>query len=198
MPSGPPMSPLTTSYFTCWAFFGHRIGTGTDTLAGCLIEANDTICMNPNQLGALKLLSQSRMGIYEHWGAEDGHVWLRELITDRDYLCHSTSGYRGKPGELWYVRLLPPLEPELANYHVAFTTPYVLIGQAKDDWIAHLKRSMVDLKARSETDALHLLLKFGLGKNYWNEFVFLAYDHHQFDANFLAGVPDMKATLPHA
>src|SRR6516225_7045726 len=23
MPSGPPMSPLTTSYFSCWAFFDH-------------------------------------------------------------------------------------------------------------------------------------------------------------------------------
>ena len=68
MPSGPPMSPLTTSYFTCWAFFDHRIGTTTDTLAGCLIEANDTICMNPHQLEALKMMSQSRMGIYEHQG----------------------------------------------------------------------------------------------------------------------------------
>ena len=50
MPSGPPMSPLTTSHFTCWAFFDHRIGATTDTLAGCLIEANDTIWMNPHQL----------------------------------------------------------------------------------------------------------------------------------------------------
>jgi len=90
------------------------------------------------------------------------------------------------------------LEPELANYHVVFTTPYVLIGQAKHDWIAYFKRSMVGLKARSETDALHQLLKFGLGKNHWNEFVFLAYHHHQFDAIFLTGLPDMKATLPHA
>ena len=43
MPSGPPMSPLTMSFFSCWAFFDHRIGTTTDTLAGCLIDANDTI-----------------------------------------------------------------------------------------------------------------------------------------------------------
>jgi hypothetical protein len=73
-----------------------------------------------------------------------------------------------------------------------------LTGQTKDDWLAYLKRSMVGLKARSETDALHQLLKFGLSKNYWNEFVFLAYHHHQFDAIFLAGILDMRATLPHA
>jgi hypothetical protein len=198
MPSGPPMSPLTLSYFSCWAFFDHRIGKTTDTLAGCLIEANDTICMNPHQLEALRQMSQSRMGIYEHRGTEGGHVWLRELITDRDFLCYCTSGYRGKTGELWYVRLFPPLEPELANYHIVFTTPYVLTGQTKDDWNAYLKRSVVGIKAPAEADALYRLLKFGLGKNYWNEFVFLAYHHHQVDAIFLSGIPDMKATLPHA
>ena len=198
MPSGPPMSPLTMSFFSCWAFFDLRIGKTTDTLADCLIEANDSICMSPDQLDALKKMSQSRMGIYQHRGTEGGHVWLRELITDRDFLCYSTSGYRGKTGELWYVRLFPPLEPELAKYHIVFTTPYILTGQSKDDWIAYLKRSMVGIKAPSEADTLHQLLKFGLGKNYWNEFVFLAYHHHQGDAIFLTGIPDLRATLPHA
>ncbi len=53
MPSGLPMSPLTTrSTLHLLGLHDHRIGTTTDTLAGCLIEANDTICMNPHQLGA--------------------------------------------------------------------------------------------------------------------------------------------------
>ena len=90
------------------------------------------------------------------------------------------------------------MEPELGNYYVVFTTPYILIGQTKDDWLAYLRRSVVGIKAPSESDALYQLLKFGLGKNYWNEFVFLAYHHHQFDAIFLTGIPDLKATLPHA
>ena len=124
MPSGPPMSPLTTSFFSCWAFLDLRIGKTTDTLAGCLIEANDSIWMNPDQLEALRRMSQSRMGIFEHKGTEDNHVRLRELITDREFVCHSGSGNRGKKGELWYVRLLPPLVPELATYHIVFTTPY--------------------------------------------------------------------------
>src|SRR5271157_4981046 len=98
MPSGPPMSPLTTSFFSCWAFLDHRIGKTTDTLAGCLIEANDSICMNSDQLEALRRMSQSRMGIYEHKGTEDNHVRLRELITDREFVYHSGSGYRGKKG----------------------------------------------------------------------------------------------------
>jgi hypothetical protein len=166
MPSGPPMSPLTMSFFSCWAFFDHRIGKTTDTLAGCLIEANDSICMNPHQLEALRKMSQSRMGIYEHRGTEGGHVWLRELLTDRDFLCHSTSGYRGKIGELWYVRRFPPLEPELASYHVVFTTPYVLIQASRDDWTQFLKRSLAKASRKDEGESLHDFLKVGLGTNY--------------------------------
>ncbi|HKI16269.1 MAG TPA: hypothetical protein VKA15_00230 [Isosphaeraceae bacterium] len=198
LPSGPPMSPLTTSYFTSWAFFDHRIGKTTDTLASCLIDANDIIWMNPDQLDALRKMNESRMGIYEHRGWQENYVRLRELITDRDYLCHVASGYRGKAGEQWYVRLLPPLVPELATYHVAFTTPCILIDTTTKDWIDFLRRNMAGMKASSEADALHRLVKFGPAKNYWNEFVFRAYHHHQGDAVYLSGIPDLKSTLPHA
>lgn len=108
MPSGPTMSPITRSFFSCWAYFDHRIGNAKDRLADCLIEANDTICMNPHQVEALKMMSHSRMGIYEHQGLEQNYVRLRGLVTEREFECHSTSGYRGKNGELWYVRLFPP------------------------------------------------------------------------------------------
>jgi len=198
LPSGPPMSPLTRSYFTSWAFFDYRIGKTTDTLAGCLIDANDIIWMNPDQLNALKKMNESRMGIYEHQGWQENFVRLRELVTDREFVCHSGSGYRGRVGELWYVRLLPPLVPELAAYHVAFTTPYVLIDATKKDWIDFLRRNLVGMKPSSEAEALHLLMKFGHRKSYWNEFVVLAYHHQQADAIFLTGIPDLKTTLPHA
>jgi hypothetical protein len=198
LPSSPPMSPLTTSYFTSWAFFDHRIGKTTDTLASCLIDANDIFWMNPDQLDALKKMNESRMGIYEHQGWHEDYTRLRELITDREYLCHVGSGYRGKPGELSYVRLLPPLLPELATYHVAFTTPYVLIDATKKDWIDFLRRNTVGMKASSETEAPHRLMKFGPRTNYWNEFVFVAYHHHQADAIYLSGIPDLISTLPHA
>src|SRR5205085_1332797 len=59
MPSGPPMSPLTASFFTTWAFYDLRFD-GPDTIASCQIDANDLICMNPDQLDALKKLAASR------------------------------------------------------------------------------------------------------------------------------------------
>ncbi len=112
---------------------------------------------------------------------------------------------RGKGGggvhalsELWYVRLLPPLEPEQAIYWIAMTTPYILIGARKSDWLAFLKRTMPQCDGPNDRTRLHNLLKYGLEPNHWNEFVFKAYHHHQHDAVFLTGIPDVEATLPHA
>ena len=198
MPSGPPMSPLTGSYFTCWAFYDLRFGKDGDTIGKCQIEANDLVLLNPDQLDVLKKLSESRMGIYEHIGVADGFVRLRELITGDEFPCLCTSGYKGKSGELWYVRRLPPLMPVLATFHVLFTTPYILIESTKDDWMQFLKRTLLKANGNDDRDRLHQLLKFGTGTNYWNEFVFQAYHHHQAQAIFLAGIPDLKATLPHA
>ena len=64
LPSGPPMSPLTTSFFTTWALFDLRFD-GTDTLASCLIDVNDLVCLNPDQLDAVKKFAASRMDIYQ-------------------------------------------------------------------------------------------------------------------------------------
>jgi hypothetical protein len=197
MPSGPPISPLTTSFFTTWAFYDLQFGRDGDTIANCQIDANDMIGLNPDQLNALKCMANSRMGIYEHIGMEGSHVRLRELITDTEYACHSTSSYKGRTGELWYVRLLPPLEPDLATYHIAFTTPYILMAN-KADWVSFLRRAILPFKADNDRAALHQLMKFGTGPNYWNEFVFKAYHHHLPNAIFLAGIPDLKGTLPHA
>lgn len=198
MPCGPPMSPLTFCYFTCWAFYDIQFGKDGDTIGKCQIEANDIFLMNPDQLDALKKLSESRMGIYERVGFANGLVHLRELITGDEFSCLCTAGYRVSSGELWYVRRLPTLLPELATFHVLFTRPYILIESTKDDWMQFLKRTLLKVDGNDDRERLHQLLKFGLSTNSWNEFVFQAYHHHQTQAIFLAGIPDFKATLPHA
>jgi hypothetical protein len=198
MPAGPPISPLTASFFTTWAFYDLRFGKSGETIGGCQIELNDLIWFNADQLDSLKKLNDSRMGIYEHVGFDGPHLRLRELITNDQFACHNASGYRGEQGELWYVRLLPPLLPELATYHIAFTTPYILIGSGKDEWTHFLRRNMVRFKADDEQSSLYQLLKYGLDLNYWNEFVFQAFHHHDAQAIFLTGIPDLRGTLPHA
>ena len=181
-----------------WALYDLRIGKSNDTLSSCQIAANDIIQLDENQLSVLKKLDRSRMGIYEYLGKDGPYIRFKELITDSHYTCHCPAGYVGNKGELWYVRLLPPLEPEHAIYWVAMTTPYILINASKADWITFLKRTMLHCDGPNDRTRLHNLLKFGSDSHYWNEFVFKAYHHHQQDAVFLTGIPDLKSSLPHA
>ena len=197
MPAGPPMSPLTRSYFTAWAFFDLRFGGGQETIGTCLLDVSEQLEIDPGMVEAVRQFQHSRMGIYEHCGTVGGQISLQELVTGRDFRCVCTSGYAGKPGELWCVRLCPPLA-DLVDYHVTFTTPYILTGATKTDWTAYLNRAMLNMKAQDGEQPLYGLLKYGLSVHHWNEYIFLAYHHHQHDAIFLAGIPDVKGSLPHA
>jgi len=200
-PDSPPLSPLTRSYFTTWAFFDVRFGPDGETIGTCLLDVADLLGMDPFMAETIRRFQGSRMGIYEQGRPEGGRCRLRELVTDDEFLCHVASGYRGKSGELWYVRLCPPLL-DLVDYHVAVTTPYVLIGATKTDWTTYLKKSL--LGSADTRKALHEFLKFGKAANSrkpdesWNEFIFQAYHHHQTEAIFLTGLPDVKGSLPHA
>ena len=138
----------------------------------------------------------SRMGVYEHCGGGSA-CRLRELVTGDEFTCHVASDYSGKDGELWYVRLCPPVGG-LFDYHVVFTTPYVLIEASKTDWTAYLKKSILGTDATDPDTAFHEFLKYGREPTQWSEFVFLSYHHHQANAISLAGLPDVKGSLPHA
>ena len=197
LPAGPPMSPLTRSYFTTWAFFDVRFGPDKETMGTCLLDLADLLDMDPCIVEAAREFQQSRMGIYEHLGSVGGRCRLRELITDREFICYCTSGYAGRPGELWYVRVCPPLWGP-ADYWVTVTTPYVFVEISKADWVAYLNRAMLQVKTKDDEKKLHRLMKFGRSTNHWNEYVFLAYVNHQHDAVFLTGSPDVKGSLPHA
>ena len=197
MPAGPPMSPLTRSYFTTWAFLDFRFGGDQETIGTCLIDLGDQLGLHPSMVEAVRNFQESRLGIYEHCGTAGGKIGLEELLTGRKVSCICPAGYNGKPGELWYVRLCPPLA-ELVDYHVGFTTPYVLTQTTKVDWTAYLNRAMLDMGIRDESRRLHDLLKYGPWTHHWNEFVFQGFHHAQHDAIFLAGIPDVKGSLPHA
>ena len=192
LPSGPPMSPLTGSYFTTWAFFDVRFGRDNETIGSCMIDLSGVLEMDPFTVEALRRFQATRMGIYEQVGAEGGKVYLRELLTDDEFVCHCPAGYVGQKGELWYVRLCPPVG-DLFDYHVTLTTPYILQGTSKVDWVAYLNRTLLET-----SQGLHDLLKYGPTPRYWPEFVFQAYHHHQTEAIFLTGLPDVLGSRPHA
>jgi hypothetical protein len=196
MPSGPPWSPLTGSYFTTWAFYDLRFGPDRETIGTCLLDAGERLGLGPDEVEAVRLMSETRMGVYEHAGLKGGRCLLRELITDDEFECYSPAGYPGRAGELWFVRVCPQIDP--ADYHVALTTPYILMGFGKADWTAYLSKSLIGLTAPEKRRRLHEILKYGREPNFWSEFIFKAYLNHWHNAIFLTGLPDVLGSMPFA
>jgi hypothetical protein len=196
MPGGPPLSPLTGSYVTIWAFYDLRFGPDDETIGTCLLDVAERLALGPDETEAIRLMSETRMGVYEHAGLKGGRCLLRELITDDQFECYCPAGYLGRAGELWFVRLCPPIEP--AGYHVAVTTPYILMGFGKADWTAYLSKSLIGLTAPEKRRRLHEVLKYRRGPNFWSEYIFKAYLNHRPDAIFLTGLPDVPGSMPHA
>lgn len=198
MPGWPPISPVSESYFAGWALLDLPIGPSGETICSCALEIGRALGLPADLLHRLELMGASAMGLYRHLGWRDGRLGLRDIVDGRDYSCIVPSGYRGEEGELWYVRLLPPLN-ETFDHGVAFTSPYVLGGATEADWLACLERLEPPPGAQEAGAArARTLLKRGPDANYWNEFVFLAYHHAVDGAIMLTGLPDRPATLPHA
>jgi len=196
MPKGPPLSPITLSYFTSWGFFDLTFGKDKETITTCLIDVSDYLKLSPDVIFVLKNMQASRMGIYKHLGTDKGKVIFRELYTHKEIYCHSTSGYLGKKNQLWYVRIMPPID-DMFNYSIIFTTPYILLNSNENDWIDYFTRTLPKIKLTDKKSAFIFLMKYGLNDTYWNEYVFQGYHHYQYDAIFLEGIPDIKDSLPH-
>ncbi len=161
------------------------------------IAVASTYGMHDELLRVIGLMRESRMGIYLHLGVKKDTVILRELVTDRVCKAISPSGYRGRKGELWYVRVLPPPAPELQE-HVVFTTPYLLIEPGESEWQAYFRRTLPDAPTENRIAAYEHHMKFGPARNYWTEFVFEAYVNHRSDVIFLEGLPDIPESRPHS
>jgi hypothetical protein len=104
------------------------------------------------------------------------------------------TGYSGKKGELWYVRVLPP-PIRGSQEHVVFTTPYIVLHPGLHDWLAYFSRTFPDT-ARIDEYERHM--KYGPTREYWNDFVFEAYVNYRMEAIYLAGLPDIPESRPHS
>lgn len=210
LPQGPPFSPLTASYFTTWALFDATFGRDQETIGTCLLDIGPELELSADYLKVIRLMQQSRMGIYEHQGVLGEYVQLQELISGRSYSCRVPAGYLGQSGELWYVRVLPSPIEALLDEALVFTTPYKLVAPGKKEWLDFLNRTMpktglpISQPALTETGladsypALEALMKYGLDPYYWHEFILLAYLNHRYDVIFLTGLPDVPESLPHS
>jgi len=208
MPSGPPMSPLTNSYFTSWGAFDLVTGVKRESFASIAIAVSRYLGTEPALIKVFETLAHSRMGVYHHEGVSGRYIEFTELVSEHRFKAICPSGYAGRRGDLWLARVLPPAPMfEQSDYSVVFTTPY-LLGELDDsghcrraqkaDWLAYFARTQAVMKSADDISAYEQLMKYGLSRHYWNEYIFLAYLNHTHDSVLLAGFPDRPESLPHS
>ncbi len=97
MPAGPPMSPLTRSYFTTWAFFDFRFGGEHETIGTCLTDLGSQLGLDPGMVEAVHQFQESRMGVYEQCDTVGGKVGLRNWSQARSSPASARRGTEGSP-----------------------------------------------------------------------------------------------------
>ncbi len=213
MPSYPPMSPLTQSYFCCWSSLDMCVGIKRETYTTIMIACCRASGASHEFIKILEHMQKSYTGLYINEGNDKKFVYLRELYTNKTIKTHVACGYLGVPGEIWFVRLFSDPLSNYFDYSVAFTTPYVIINghQGKKttgnltelmypekEWIAFIERNLEHSKYKEPQEAHYHFMKYGKNKHYWPEYIFLAYMNHTSNAIWLTGFPDKPETLPHA
>ncbi|MFW6178480.1 MAG: hypothetical protein ACOC43_08965 [Desulfohalobiaceae bacterium] len=184
MPQGPPMSPLTLSYFSCWAFFDLNVGLHRESLGYVATEVCKEFQADQGLINLFEIMNASRMGLYTHAGHSGEYVLLHEFVTGEKLKAKVVSGYRGDPGEIWLVRLMPPpVHRAELDYSIVFITPYI-IGQLKgrkfysvgdqQGWHEYFERTLDKIKTQDKVKAYEKLMKYGLDRHYWNEYIFEA------------------------
>lgn len=197
MPDYPPMSPVTQSFFTFWAFFDLRFGIDKETIGTCIIDLNDILQIDEGTIELIKNLQSSKIGIYAHKGCnKDGSINLYEIFTHKEYKCYSSSTYQGNEGEIWLVRLAPP-PFSLSDLYITITTPYVINNSKQRDWEEYFERVLPGIGINPPLLAYNELMKYGIIPDYWNEYIFQAYSNYINTAIFLYGIPDKSEDLPH-
>lgn len=211
MPSYPPMSPVTNSFFSSWLAFDMSVGIKKETVTTVMIDLYRKLNASPDLINLLSIMQSSYNGLYFHEGSENGIVYLREIFTNERHNVFVPSGYKGKEGEVWLVRLLSSPFTNIINYKVAFSTPYVLMdipvasyGSKTDAsfynpkiWHDFIERNLFKIKAKTAEQRYFKFMKYGLDKHYWLEFVFVSFVNFTNEMILLSGFPDKPETLIH-
>lgn len=194
-PEGPPMSPLTPSYYNCWLMFDVGVGMSRETLATIAIAVSQKCGAHEKFLHMARVMADSRMGLYQITAVNSDLIEMKELWTGSELTARSASGYNGRVGEVWFTRILPPneLEPEV---HVIFGTPYNMYQTSAEGWEAYIERALRKLKSSDRERAFHQHMKFGSEPFYWPEYIFYSFVNYTEGYIWAKGFPDIEESLP--
>ena len=82
-PSGPPLSPLTTSYFNSWACFDACVGPTRETIGSIILAVGAAFGMGADLLRVIQSMQESRMGANRSTSFSLHHTfcWIHLRVT---------------------------------------------------------------------------------------------------------------------
>jgi len=194
-PSYPPMSPVTSAFFVSWMVLDARDSFTQWTLGELFVHYLQQANKFEEARKAIDVLNGTFCSFYEVMEVDDRGTRLRDIATQREHESWSSSGYAGRKGEIWYVRVAPPFV-EGTGRSVTMGTPYVFLESSREVWESFFQRYLASGKGGNRS--LQDYLKHGKKLGYWLEFIFQAITGYTGNMILLTGVPDNPASLPHA
>lgn len=194
MPSYPPISPVTSAFFAGWMVLDARDGATGMTVGEVLLEYLQHKGTLDCVQRAIVLLNDSFCSFYEVMEVHDQGLGLWDIAAKQELQCWCSSGYRGREGEVWYVRVVPPFVQGLTR-SVTMSTPSVFTDSSRRTWEDLFQRHLAP--AGAGANSLHHYLKNGKWLGYWLEFVHQAFVGYTGNMIQVTGVPDDPASLPH-
>jgi len=196
MPSYPPMSPITKSFFSTWVSLDLRVGKDKESFTSCVIDLHRQLGIDINFYNLCKLMNKSRLGVYKVIAKVNNEILLEELFTGKRYLCFNPNQGGLIKGMLCLIRLLAPMNEKFDHY-IIMETPYVLVSP-QAEWEAFFKRTIKGVRGTQMTEANYEeFMKNGLSPLYWIEYVFQGYANHTDLVIYLKGVPDIGISRPY-
>jgi hypothetical protein len=193
-PSYPPLSPVTSAFFTGWMVLDARDSFTKMTLGDLFVYYLSQVNKFDYVQKAMTGLNDSFCSFYEVLEVDIQGLMLWDLAGKQEVRCWCSSGYSGGKGEIWYVRVVPPLV-EGSNRSVTMGTPYVFRDSSHHRWEDFFQRYLAS--GNGGDRSLRAYLKHGKSLGYWLEFVFQAFTGYTGNMILATGVPDDPASLPH-
>ena len=195
MPSWPPMSPISVSYFSTWSFFDVKVGLDKESYFSCVRDLGALLGVDPRFMHLWSLIEQSRLGIYKVLYPIDDKVMLEEVFTKKQYMSFTPNKLSINPGELWLIRLFPKAHDGF-EYRVIFTSPYILLS-SQQQWEVFFDRNITGIRETSiATKNYENFMSNGLNPLYWMEFIMQGYVSYTDTTISLAGLPDIGSSRP--
>lgn len=184
-----PDGPIYDSMFATWWAIDlpvQRSGEADqpgESIASIIADVGESVGGSPEQTRRMRSLADCRLQVVRIVARKGLRVELEDLVTGDHASVTLSHDAEGEAGDLWLVRLLPPLLPD--GEHVCILTPYLLTGpDAETQWRAYFRR-VLGRSAKKRYPA-HMR---GDPPSYWLDFVMeAASDDGELNAH-LEGLP---------